>query len=185
MLARIAALASRPRHTIGALSVVLASVGVAAGSGAEFTAHVASASNTFATGTLSIGGGGTAILTAPNMKPGDVRTGTVDIQNTGSTSGDFKLSSSNATGVDLLGRLDLVVRDCGTFEAGTPTCDPGDPAVYSGKVDGPQGVALGRWAPQERHRYVFTTTFPVGTAAQDGALQNRSGTIDFDWDAVS
>jgi len=64
VLSRISVLAARPRHTLGALAVVLAAVGVAVGSGANFTAHVASAGNTFSAGTLSIGGGGSAILTA-------------------------------------------------------------------------------------------------------------------------
>jgi len=186
VLSRISALAARPRHTLGALAVVLAAVGVAVGSGANFTAHVASAGNTFSAGTLSIGGGGSAVLHADNMKPGDVRTGTADIQNTGSVSGDFTLSSSNPTGfAPLLAQLDLVVQDCGTFASGTPTCDAGDPPVYTGKVDGLLNVTLGAWAAGEKHRYLFTTTFPNGTPATDNPFQGKSATLDFDWTATS
>ncbi len=188
MFSRISVLAARPRHTLGALAVVLAAVGVAVGSGANFTAHVASAGNTFSAGTLSIGGGGSAILTATNMKPGDSRNGTVDIQNTGSVTGNFTLGSSNK--VDpalLLGQLNLVVQDCGSFASGTPTCDPGDNPVYTGPVDGVPlaGVDLGLWAAGEKHRYLFTTTFPIGSPANDNPFQGKSATLEFDWDAVS
>jgi len=186
VLSRISVLAARPRHTLGALAVVLAAVGVAVGSGANFTAHVASAGNTFSAGTLSIGGGGSAILTATNMKPGDSRTGQADIQNTGSVTGDFSLTSSNPLGYTaLLGQLNLVVQDCGSFASGTPTCDAGDPPVYTGPVDGLLNVSLGNWAAGEKHRYLFTTTFPIGTALNDNAYQGKSSTLEFDWDAVS
>lgn len=186
MLSRISVLAARPRHTLGALAVVLAAVGVAVGSGANFTAHVASAGNTFSAGTLSIGGGGSAILTATNMKPGDTRTGQADIQNTGSVSGTFSLSSSNPTGYTaLLGQLNLTVQDCGTFASGTPTCSAGSPPVYTGPVDGLLNVTLGSWGAGEKHRYLFTTTFPNGTPANDNPYQGKSATLDFDWNATS
>ena len=51
---RLHALASRPKRTLGALVVVLAAVGVAVGSGANFTAQTANPSNTFSAGTLTM-----------------------------------------------------------------------------------------------------------------------------------
>ncbi len=184
MLSRISVLAARPRHTLGALAVVLAAVGVAVGSGANFTAHVASAGNTFSTGTLSIGGGGSAILTALNMKPGDVQTGMADIQNTGSVDGDFSLTSSNPTGdASLLSQLDLKVQDCGVWVGSTPpACAPGAPPVMSGKVDGLLNITLGHWAAGEKHRYLFTTTLP---ASSDNSFQGLSATAEFDWNATT
>ena len=93
---RLHALAARPKRTLGVLVVVLAAVGVAVGSGANFTAQTSNPSNTFSSGTLSMSNSldGAAILTASNMKPGDTATGIVDIQNTGSISGTFSLSRS-------------------------------------------------------------------------------------------
>ena len=96
-MSRLSALAAHPRRTVGALAVVLAAVGITVGSGANFTAHSANPSNTFTAGTLSIdnsrgnGSSATAILTAPNLKPGDSAPGTVDIQNSGSVAGNFTL----------------------------------------------------------------------------------------------
>ena len=81
---------------------------------------------------------GAAILTAANMKPGDVATGTVDIQNTGSLGGTFSLNRSALTDSDsanpMSQKLNLVVKDCGDFASGTPTCDAGDPNKYSGTL---------------------------------------------------
>ena len=182
-MSRLTALAGRPRQTLGALAVVLVAVGVAVGSGANFTAHSATAGNTFATGTLTISAPGTAVLTATNMKPGDVRTGTAIVQNTGTVTGNFTLNSSNAAGYTaLLAQLDLNVQDCGDYSAGTPTCDVGDPSVYTGTVSGLNGAVLGNWAAAEKHMYKFTTTLPVGT---NDTFQGRSSTLEFDWDAIS
>ncbi len=187
MFSRFSVLAARPRHTLGALAVVLAAVGVAVGSGANFTAQVASATNTFSSGTLSIGGtGGSAVFSVTDLKPGDVKTGFVDIQNTGSVSGTFSLGASNLVDPDgLLDQLDLDVIDCGTPTGAVPQCTGSSP-VTSGKVSGLTfGNSLGLWAPGETHRYKFVVTFPNGTPAVDNPLQGKSGSIKFVWDATS
>src|SRR3954462_1006637 len=98
-VSRLSALAAHPRRTVGALAVVLAAVGITVGSGANFTARAANPANTFTAGTLSIdnskgnGSSASAILSAPNLKPGDSAPGVVDIQNTGSLAGAFTLST--------------------------------------------------------------------------------------------
>jgi hypothetical protein len=185
---RIHALAARPKRTIGVLVAVLAAVGVAVGSGANFTAQSANPSNTFTAGTLTMSNSldGAAILTAAGMKPGDTAQGTVDIENTGSLGGTFSLSRSALNDSDggnpLSAQLDLVVKDCGDFSSGTPTCDVGDPNRYSGTLAAMTGSsALGNFAAAEKHRYQFTITFNSGAG---NAYQGDSSTATFQWNAV-
>jgi hypothetical protein len=185
-MSRLTVLAAHPRRTLSTLALVLAAAGVTVGSGANFTASKANASNTFASGSLSIANSPTgAILTVPAMKPGDTADGYVDIENTGTLSGAFSLTSSNETGAAaLLGALDLVVKDCGTFASGTPTCDAADTTVYTGKVGAMDAGAnaLGTFAAADKHRYWFKVTLP--SSAGD-ALQGLSAGVQFDWSATS
>ena len=185
---RLHALASRPKRTLGALVGVLAAVGVAIGSGASFTAQSANPSNTFTAGTLTMSNSldGAAILSASNMKPGDSAQGVVDIQNTGSLAGTFSLSRSalnDSNGANpLSAQLDLVVKDCGDFSSGTPTCDVGDPNRYSGTLAAMGGSsALGTFAANEKHRYQFTVSF---NSAAGNVYQGGSSTATFQWNAV-
>jgi hypothetical protein len=180
---RLHALAAHPRRTLAALAVILAAVGITVGSGANFTASAANPGNTFATGTLSIGNTpGTAVLTAAGLKPGDTKTGTVDIQNTGSLSGGFKLATANPTGdVALLGQLDVVVADCGTFSGSTaPSCSS-PTTKYSGKVNALTNADLGTYAGDDKHRYQFTVSLPSST---DNTFQGKSAAVDFTWSAT-
>jgi spore coat-associated protein N len=185
-MSRLSVLAAHPRRTLSTLALVLAAVGIAVGSGANFTASKANASNTFASGSLSIGNSPTgAILTVPAMKPGDTADGYVDIENTGTLSGAFSLTSSSETGdAALLGALDLVVKDCGMFASGTPTCDAGDTTVFTGKVGAMDAgaSALGTFAAADKHKYWFKVTLPSGSA---NALQGLSAGVQFDWSATS
>ncbi|HYU61291.1 MAG TPA: TasA family protein [Solirubrobacterales bacterium] len=185
---RIEILIQQPKRTIGVLAAVLLAVAVAVGSGANFTAQTANPGNTFASGTLTMSNSkdNVAILTAANMKPGDTASGTVDIQNTGSLSGVFSLSRTNLTNSDAINpmsqKLDLVVKDCGDFSAGTPTCDAGDPEKYNGTLDAmTAAIALGTYASNEKHRYEFTATF--NSSAGD-VYQGDSTSARFQWDAV-
>ena len=179
--------ARRPLRTLGALTALIAAVAVAVGSSASFTASSANPSNTFAAGTLSIlnSNEGPAILTASGMKPGDSANGVVDIQNTGSLSGAFTLSRSGIVDSDgsnpMSAKLDLVVKDCGDFSSGTPTCDVGDPVKYTGTISGmSSAVALGTFAASEKHRYEFAVTF---NSSANNAYQGDSSTVQFDWNA--
>ena len=186
-MSRLSALAAHPRRTIGALAVVLAAVGITVGSGANFTAHAANPSNTFTSGTLSIGSNASsALFNAPNMKPGDTVNGTVDISNSGSVPGTFTLSTSSPvdTGA-LLGQLDLKVEDCGVFTgtggAIAPTC-AGTNNVYNAKANGVGTVNLGSFAASAKHRYVFSVTMPSAIA---NTFQGKTASVEFDWDAAA
>jgi spore coat-associated protein N len=192
-VSRLSALAAHPRRTVGALAVVLAAVGITVGSGANFTAKAANPANTFTAGTLSIdnsrgnGAAASAVLTAPNLKPGDSATGTVDIQNAGSVGGAFTLSTSGAsdsTGVSLLGQLDVRIEDCGVYSDGNPpTCGSATSKVLTTtatKLNGVGSIGLGSFAGGEKHRYKFDVTLPQGTG---DSFQGKTASIAFDWDA--
>ena len=179
--------ARHPLRALGALGALIAAVAVAVGSSASFTASSANPSNTFAAGTLSILNSkeGLAVLTASGMKPGDSATGTVDVQNSGSLSGAFTLSRSGISDSDganpMSAKLDLVVKDCGDFSSGTPTCDAGDPVKYTGTIAGmSSAVALGTFAASEKHRYEFAVTF---NSSATNNYQGDSSSVQFDWNA--
>ena len=178
--------ARHPLRALGALGALVAAVAVAVGSSASFTATSANPSNTFAAGTLSILNSkeGLAVLTASNMKPGDSALGTTDVQNTGSLSGVMALAKSNVVDSDssnpMSAKLNLVVKDCGDFSSGTPTCDAGDPQRYSGTISAMGSVALGTFVAAEKHRYEFAVTFD---ASATNVYQGDSSSVQFDWDA--
>lgn len=183
---RVQALAARPKRTLGVLAGVLAAAGIAIGSGAAFTATAANPNNTFTAGTLSIGNTpGIALFTANNLRPGDVTTGTVDIENTGSLSGAFTLSRTALTNSDatykMSEKLNVLVEDCGDFSAGVPACTAGDPDIYTGTLDAMNGTyALGNYASADQHRYKFTVTFD---SSADNDYQGDDATATFKWDA--
>src|ERR1700754_1810172 len=90
------ALMSNPRRLIVALVLVAVAVAVAVFATATFTSSSANAGNVVATGDLKVGNSQSgAILTASGLVPGDSATGTVTISNTGSSSGNFSLTTSH------------------------------------------------------------------------------------------
>ena len=189
-MSRLSVLVSRPRRTLAALATVLVAVGITAASGADFTATSANADTTFATGTLTIANTKAAQAiwaSTSDMRPGDpARVGTVDITNSGSLSGAFKLTRGTVVDSDadnpLSTKLDLVVRDCGDFSSGTPSCDPGDDVKYTGAIaDMNADVALGTFAGGEKHRYQFSVT--VNTSAGN-AFQGDNSVVPFAWNAA-
>jgi hypothetical protein len=189
-MSRLSILVSRPRRTLAALATVLVAVGITAASGADFTATSANADTTFATGTLAITNSRlaqTVMTSTSDMRPGDpARTGTVDITNAGSLSGVFTLQRGTVVDSDLVNllstKLDLVVKDCGDFSSGTPSCDPGDPAKYTGTVAAmSSAVALGTFAAGEKHRYEFSVS--VNTSAGN-AFQGDNSVVPFTWNAA-
>jgi hypothetical protein len=158
------------------------------GSGAVFTASSANPNSTWSAGTLSIDKNlpHGAIMTESNMKPKDVRTGSVVITNTGSIAGDFTLGMSNvvdtagANGGKLSNTLQLLV----TYTDGTGTHN-----VYSGPLKAFTGGNAGSIAANSSQTYNFTVTFPDGLTPPsdttgDNAYQGSSMSADFNWTAV-
>lgn len=116
------------------------------------------------------------------MKPGDVNSDTVDIENTGTLSGTFQLATADASGdTSLLAHLDVVVGDCGTWSGATPPSCASPSTTYSGKIDALTGSSLGTYAAAAKHRYRFTVTLPSNT---DDSFQGNSAQVDFAWSAA-
>jgi hypothetical protein len=188
----LTALRRNPKRRLGALGALLVAGSIAVGSGANFTSASANPSNTLSAGTLSQvnSKAGSAILTAPAMRPGDSATGTVDIENSGSLSAVFRLSRSNIVDSDganpMSAKLQLVVTDCGLWSGGTaPTCASGS-QVYSGTIASMAQQTLGTFAASAKRRYQFVVTFPdAGTGGADDAYQGDSTTVQFDWTSAS
>lgn len=180
----------RPKRTLGALALALCAIGVAIGSGADFSARTANPSNTFSAGSLSMDNSrnGAAIFSATNMKPGgEPQTGIVDIKNTGSIDGIFKLTRDQLTSSDsgdtnptpFASKVVVSVSDCGKYttvnnaygpEDVAPTCgDADDQTVYDGTLanqDGP--LDLGTFHPGDHHRYRFGATLAAATGNEYG-----------------
>jgi spore coat-associated protein N len=187
-MSRLRVLAANPRLALGALLTLLLAAGAVVGSGADFTASSANPSNTFASGTLSMVNSkqGTAVLSASNLRPTGSANGVVDIENTGSLSGDFELSRSTPVDSDaahpLSGKLNITVVDCGTFSSGTPACGDGDDVVrVSGATLASMGTtSLGNFDAGDKRRYRFTVQLD-GSAGD--AYQGGDSEVEFDFNA--
>jgi spore coat-associated protein N len=174
-------LARNPRRLIIALALIAVAIAVAVFATATFTSSDANAGNLVAAGTLSVDSGDTAILTAENMVPGDTRTGTVTVSNTGSASGNFSMTTQNLQDTPpdpaFSAILTLVVTD---------VTGGGSTEVYSGKLNAVGTQQLGKWDGGTEHTYRFAVTFPPqGSDAADNAYQGAQTTVDFVWNAVS
>jgi hypothetical protein len=193
----------RPKRTLGALALGLCAIGVAIGSGADFSARTANPSNTFSAGSLSMENSkdGTAIFSPSNMKPGGApQTGTVDIKNTGSIDGVFTVSRDQVTNTDTGGnnpapfatKVGLGIVDCGKFttantaygvEVVTPTCgDSDDTTLYLGSLANENSpIALGTYHAGEQHRYRFEGSL---ASSAGNEYQSDSASARYVFDAV-
>jgi spore coat-associated protein N len=183
----------RPKRTLAALAVALAAVGVAVGSGADFTSQSANPSNVFSAGTLTMtnSAANAAVFSPSNMKPGAPdQTGSVDIKNTGSLPGTFSLGRDSVAVTDagtaedagsMDGKIDLTVTDCGLFSGATPpSCATGS-VVYQGTLADMPSKTLGTFGSGDQHRYQFAAHLD-GSA--DNTYQGDSVSARFVWDAV-
>lgn len=186
----------RPKRTLGALALGLAALGVAVGSGADFTAETANPGSTFTAGVLSMDNSkdGTAIFQATNMVPGgEEKTGIVDIKNTGTVDGTFVLNrDSMSDNPPFASKVLITVTDCGEFTTVggpsgpipvPPACEDGDDEyVYDGTLAGEDAPAqLGTYNPGEQHRYRFGATLAAST---DDDFEGHGASARFVFDAV-
>jgi hypothetical protein len=191
----------RPKRVLGALALGLCAVGLAVGSGADFSARTANPSNVFSAGSLSMQNSkdGTAILNAAGMKPGaPPKTGVVDIQNTGSVSGRFTLSRDELTNTDVnndnpiqfAAKVVVGVVDCGKFATTngpygpvdiTPTCgDQDDHTLSLGPLSIQNApIELGDYDAGEKHRYEFEASLDQ-SAGNEFAGDSSSARYEFD-----
>jgi hypothetical protein len=182
----------RHRWAVLAALALLVIAGTAAiFSGAIFNYRTANPANTFTAGVLehTNDGSGLATLTVDLMKPGDSRTGTVVIENTGNLEGDFSVTGtvvSSLSGADnsenalYTGKLEDVLTLTITDSGGTE--------VYSGAPGAFGPVDLGTWAPGDSETYTFEIEWaddPVSTPGSnfedDNLYKGASLTMSFDW----
>jgi hypothetical protein len=191
-MSRLASLRRHPKRTLSGLAAVLLAVGVAIGSGADFSASSNNNGNSVTAGTLSITNGTTgSILSVTGLKPGGSSTSTVDIQNGGNISAAFSLYRSAITDTPsspaLSGKLTLAVGDCGLWTSSNtvaPSCASPTPA-YSGSLSSlntsGSPLSLGTFAGGDKHRYQFTVTLDNSA---DNTYQGGNSTVDLTWGAV-
>ena len=166
-------LARNPRRALAALATALMAVAVAAGSGATFTTHKATAANVVASGSLVQDNdkNGLAIYTGSNLKPGDTATGTVTVTNSGTLAGDFKLietDSSNGFSDDM-----MTLRIVETRGADSRV-------VYNDDIDDAGTIALGRFKSGETRTYSYVATFNSAAVVEVDALKTASAKFSFD-----
>lgn len=178
-----------PARLLAVLFALLVAAAMAVGSGANFTATSANPGNIFTAGALTHvnSKAGAAIFASGGlMKPGDVRTGLVDIQNTGSVAGTFTLAhavtaqTAGAGGGQLAPLLDLRIDEVDAANATILAAN-----VYTGKLSALGTHAMGSFAAGARRYYRFTITWPNGTPAVDNPAQSASTTVRFDWESTS
>jgi len=176
---------ANPRKALLSLCALAVASAVIMASGANFTSTTANPGNTYTAGDLkqSNSKNGSAVFTANLMKPGETRSGTVDITNTGDVDGVFTLSKSNLTETGGFGgKLNLVVTDCKADGCGTGV----DTQVYSGSLSGMGARPLGTFAPTDVHRYQFAVTFPDGGPnGADNAYKGATASVQYDWESVN
>ena len=135
-----------------------------------------------AAGTLSMSNSksGSAILSASEMSPGDVATGTVTIGNTGTAAGDFSLSSFDVT--DVPGRGGGLL----STALAVTILDVTDPAavrsVYTGSLGAMTPRTLGTFAPGSEHTYSFSVGLATGSRVD--SVQGGAVTVGYRWSAV-
>src|SRR4051812_22028204 len=191
------------KRTLASLALGLLAIATAVGSGADFSARTANPSNTFSAGALSMENSkdGTAILNAHDLKPGDTpKTGVVDIENTGSIEGVFKVSRDELTNSDsnnddpspFATKVAIGVVDCGKFginytaygpEPATPICgDADDHTLYLGSLASQNSpIELGTYQPGEKHRYDFEASLDANAG---DAYQGDSASARYVFDAT-
>jgi hypothetical protein len=169
---------------IAALLIALVAV---VGSGAYFTSVSSNPGNVFTAGILthSNSDANAAFMTLTDMFPGETRTGSVTLQNTGSVDGRLWLEQTAV--------VDTPGGNGGNLsEALTVVITRGATIVYSGDLDafvvaedaGLLTVADGAIT------YDWAVTFPDngdpgGAATGDNAYQGSSVTVDYAWELVT
>jgi hypothetical protein len=176
---------ANPRKILLSLSALAVASAVIMASGANCTSSTANPGNTYTAGDLkqSNSKNGSAVFSANLMKPGETRSGTVDITNTGDIDGVFTLNKSNLSQTaGFASKLNLVVTDCKADGCGNAN----DASVYSGSLSGMGPEALGTFAPGELHRYQFAVTFPDGGSnGADNAYKGATASVQYDWESVN
>ena len=169
--------------------LAIASIGTTVYTFALFTSSAANGSNDFTTGTIDIAvSPASAVLTASGMMPGDTSNGTLTVQNNGTGSLRYAMTTAatNADGKGLRDQLSLVVRTKDTNTAGCGNFN--GTQLYSGALS---GASIGDPATGDQGSdrtltgassevICFRATLPIGTG---NAFQGAATTATFTFSA--
>lgn len=168
---------ARRWRALATLGTVTASVAVAAGSGATWSADSVNPVTTLQSGTLQLSStrDGLSIVTGLAFKPGLTRTGDVTITNAGSLDGTIKLKqSAGASNGFTSGMLQLEILD---------VTGGGSVSVWSGDVGAiaTAGIDLGQFSAGAARTFRFKVTLSLSAPDAD---QGKSASIGFQWVAT-
>lgn len=169
---RMKVLGKRRTMVIVTMAVLLLSVAVVIGSGANFTSQQTNLDNSFTAGTLNLVENSGNSFTVTQMIPGQTRWGDFALENTGDVGGALTLTLSNLGGTGLAPALNLEILDGATVIG---SASPVANGVYS----------LGTLAGGATHTYRVQLTFPNGTPAHDNPFQGTTATFDLTWDLAT
>lgn len=160
------------------LAVLITAGAMTLQSGATFTSQSANPMNVVTAGTLRLESSAPdqAVITATDVKPGDVTRGTVTLTNTGTLPGDLGFTEVESASEFAPGVLTLTVTD--TTPGGS-----GD-VVYTGDFGGLADGArteVGVLEPGEARTYEFTVEL---SRDADNTQQGLAASATFRWDAV-
>ena len=168
---------------IAALLIALVAV---VGSGAYFTSVSSNPGNVFTAGVLTHDNSDpdAAFMTIDDMVPGETRTGSVTLTNTGSVDGDLWLTQTSF--------VDTPGANGGNLSEGlTVVITQGATEVYNGDLDAMAGALdAGTLVVGVATQYDWAVTFPEGGAPGgptigDNAYQGSSVDVRYDWELVS
>lgn len=169
------------RKVLVPLATLVVAGAVAVGSGASFTSTTNSATSVTAGTLVHSNTRDGQTLTIANIKPGDVRTGTLTITNTGTLDSELSLTelaggtngfANNTAGNSM---LDLKIQSSIDGAAATTVYD-GD---FGGLVDGTP-VVIGDLLKSKVAVITFTVTLE-SEAVNDNANQGKSAKAGFRW----
>jgi hypothetical protein len=173
-----------PQKMVGILFALLLAAMMAVGSGANFNSTSANPGNVVTAGNLmhENHSEGSAVLDVDKIKPGETRTATVDIENTGDINGLFSIARTmtlDSTGPanPFAAHLNLKVENL---------TNPG-PALYDGLLSAMTGTyGSDLIPPNTTNTYRFSVKFNDGGAnGADNAFKSAKVKADFNWEAVN
>jgi spore coat-associated protein N len=176
-----------PQKMVGILFALLLAAMMAVGSGANFNSTSANPGNVVTAGNLMHDNkkDGSAVLTADKIKPGESKTGTVDIENTGDIDGVFSIARTMVG--DTTGALTPSNPFAAHLNLKIENITTGAPALYDGLLSAMTGArGSDVIAPGDTNTYRFTVTFnDGGPNGADNAFKSARVEADFDWEAVN
>ena len=169
--------------------LAIASIGTTVYTFALFTSSAANGSNDFTTGTIDIAvSPASAVLTASGMMPGDTSNGTLTVQNNGTGSLRYAMTTAatNADGKGLRDQLSLVIRTkdtntagCGNFNGTQLYSGALSAALIGDPATGDQGSDR-TLTGASSEVICFRATLPIGTG---NAFQGAATTATFTFSA--